>query len=134
MRSELPGLRSLVSDHPGEDEAQVLHYLRQGVFGSWYPDPGLEYDVLRKEVKINLQPFGNARGLHPHCLLTDGRWLWPAVPLYYVSQYHLRLEADFVRHAQANQWTVRPETIDVSDLGWDAFEGAVPDLAGKPGP
>jgi hypothetical protein len=100
--------------------------LQQGVFGSWYPDPGLEYDVLRPTVKITLKRFGDLPSLHPHCLLTDGDWLWPSVLLYYVFQYHLQIDADFIDHARANQWIIKSEKIDIGNLCWDAFEGIPP--------
>ncbi len=131
VRAALPTMRSLISDFPHADEAQLLHYLQQGVFGSWYPDPGLEHDVLHRGAKIDLSSFGDRPGLHPHCLLTDGQWLWSAALLYYVAQYHLRLDAEFVEHARANQWVILADRIVVRDLCWDAFENVIPDPVTK---
>ena len=123
MRASLPSIRDLISASPNEEEERILGYLRQGLFGSWYPDPGLEYDVLQTRAKIDFALISGSPSLHPHSLLTDGEWLWPSVLLHYVSKYHLALEPAFVKHARSNQWRIQRDTIKMNDLCWSAFEG-----------
>ena len=63
IRCRLPSIAALVSDSRNEEETHILRYLQQGVFGAWYPDPGLEYDVLQNGVKISLQTSAGAPNL-----------------------------------------------------------------------
>jgi hypothetical protein len=127
LRSHLPSIRSLVSERPTDEEVRILEYLAKGVFGGYYPDPGLERDVLAPGTRIEVQPRTDSApvpAVHPHSLLTDGVWLWPGVLRYYVAKYHLKLDPAFIDHARANHWEIRPSDVRLADLSWDAFESA----------
>ncbi len=117
-RSMFPSLRSFVSDQPHEDEARILQYLQQGVFGCFYPDSGLDRDVLMPGNKVDRQLTCS--------LLTDGVWLWPGVLAYYVARYHVRLDPEFVNHSRANTWTIQQSEVRLENLSFDAFDTPEP--------
>ncbi len=134
LRSRLPSICSLVSEHPHHDEARILRYLQQGVFGCFYPDPKLAHDVLEPAKRVDRQPQEEERSvapfstpgfdstsMDPSSVLTDGTWLWPGVLVYYLARYHLRLEPEFVDHARARNWTIRQSEVELDHLCWDAF-------------
>jgi hypothetical protein len=134
LRSQLPGIRSLISEAPQRDEAKILQYLQHGVFGCFYPDPKLAYDVLdpRKKIAVDLPTealrlvgFSSSpaytTSIDPSSVLTDGVWLWPGVLAYYVATYHLKVDSEFVEYAKANDWTIRPSEVILANLSWDAF-------------
>src|SRR5438874_2384074 len=81
LRSQLPSIRSLISEQPHCDEAKILQYLQQGVFGCYYPDPGLARDVLVPGKKVDsylpaeaLAHPGCSTAIEPSGVLTDGVW------------------------------------------------------------
>ncbi len=134
-RSAFPSIRSLVSDQPCEDEAKILQYLQQGVFGCFYPDSGLARDVLTAGKKVERQLTNEQLGqacapdsptcspvIDPHSLRTDGVWLWPSVLAYYVAKYHVRLDPEFINHARANNWVIRTSEVRLENLSFDAFD------------
>jgi hypothetical protein len=133
-RSQFPSLRSLVSEQPRGDEAKILQYLQQGVFGCFYPDAGLGRDVLEPGKKVDRQLSNDALGLpsasafgpcssviEPSSVLTDGVWLWPGVLAYYVARYHVQVDPQFIDHARANNWTIQQAEVRLENLSFDAF-------------
>jgi hypothetical protein len=130
-RTRLPTIRSLVCEQAHDEESTILRYLQQGVFGCFYPDPGLAQDVIspgtRVEKRLPLKALGVGSGgtsasIDPSAVLTDGVWLWPSVLAYYVAKYHLVLDPDFIQHAKANNWTVNESEVRLEDLSFDAFD------------
>jgi len=134
LRSQLPSIRSLVSEKPHYEEAKILQYLQQGVFGCFYPDPKLAHDVLEPGKRVDRQLQHEALGLAPSAtpgaastsidpssVLTDGTWLWPGVLVYYLARYHVRLDPEFVDHARVRSWTIKQSEVKLDDLCWDAF-------------
>ena len=128
--AHLPSIRSLVSEHPHPEEAAVLRYLQQGVFGCFYPDPGLARDVVEPGMPVDSRLPGDALGVSDSDpstrvevggVLTDGVWLWPGVLGYYVVKYHVMVDPAFVEHARAMGWTIRESDVRLETLSFDAF-------------
>ena len=40
-------------------------------------------------------------------MLTDGIWLWPGDLAYYVRQYYLKLDDEFIQTMRDNHWHIR---------------------------
>ena len=126
QRPYLPSLRDLVSGTPRAEESRVLSYLGQGVDCGLFNDPGMLFDVLQPGTRIEMFVFDEfipeRRNRHPHVMLTDGVWVWPAALLYYVSRYHIQLPEAFLRHAAHARWMIDAATIHREELNWDAFD------------
>ncbi|GLW54476.1 hypothetical protein [Kitasatospora phosalacinea] len=101
-RPDGPSIRAAVRAAPGEDEPELLRYLRGGAL--LYATPSAVPDVLG--------PAGAViGGLH---LFTDGRWLWFSDLAHYVERHHVVLDPDFLAHARGNGWVV--PVLDDDDL------------------
>ncbi|MGW1617352.1 hypothetical protein ACWCQZ_50315 [Streptomyces sp. NPDC002285] len=87
-------------DTPAPNEENVAAYLEQGHVR--IAATGITYDVFDPDILVGA----------PH-QLTDGRFEWPGDLAYYVRKYHLRLQAPFIAHMQANAWQV-PSEVDVT--------------------
>ena len=135
LRQSLPSIKEYLGERPDNEEDQIIGYLSHGEIACIYPDRGLAYDVLQPGQPIHLSIGASAEPsreerialstdprLAASAILTDGVWLWPAVLIYYVSRYHVRLPENFVAHARSNRWTVDVSQIDFKDLNTDAFE------------
>ncbi len=134
LRAELPSIRSLISDKPREEEANILEYLQQGVVGCFFPDMGLARDVLAPGKRIPRQLpvaavvpncssplLSPSTSIDPSIVLTDGVWLWPSVLAYYVAEYHVLVNPEFHDHAKANHWIIQTAGIQLEDLSFEAF-------------
>ncbi len=44
--------------------------------------------------------------------MTDGKWIWPGDLAYYVQNYDLQLNQEFIDYMNAHSWTV-PEDIEI---------------------
>jgi len=113
LRQALPSLRSLVRQDAEPNEAKLLAYLRQGVVCGVYNDRGMVYDVLA--ARTPLDPDANL-------LLTDGTWIWPKALLHYLCEYHIRLPAALVEHAQGHDWQIDSSAIRLERLSTEAFD------------
>jgi len=52
----------------------------------------------------------------PDCL-TDGTWLWYADLAYYVAEYDLKLDDEFLEHMKNNSWQIPKDiVIDFDDI------------------
>jgi hypothetical protein len=133
-RAGLPSMASLVSESPSADEPKLLRYLQCGVFGCFFPDPGLGHDVLAPGKKVDRELPREAldadepdAGPAPPTavgvsgVFTDGVWLWPGVLAYYVAKYHVRVDPEFIDHARARNWTVPAGDVRLEELSFDAF-------------
>ena len=51
-------------------------------------------------------------------ILTDGKWAWSGVLSYYVKNYGLLLDSEFVDTMMANDWKIpiRESNLDYSDI------------------
>ena len=39
-------------------------------------------------------------------ILTDGEWIWPSDLSYYLQNYHIKLDEQFIDHIKKNNWKV----------------------------
>ena len=44
--------------------------------------------------------------------MTDGKWIWPGDLAYYVNNYNLQLDDDFVGYMLSQNWNI-PKDIDI---------------------
>lgn len=50
-------------------------------------------------------------------IVTDGIWIWPGDLVYYVKEYNLRLDEEFIRTMRENNWHVKnPVNISIEDF------------------
>ena len=97
-------LYELISTIPNPDENKIISYLESGAV--FLVCPGFTVDVLSKDDKI----------ITTLATLTDGIWTWPSDLAYYVKEYHIALDKDFVSHMRDNGWTINKEAIDFDEL------------------
>jgi hypothetical protein len=73
--------------------------------------PGLAYDVI--------DPSKGAAG--SPTILTDGKWAWSGTLSYYVRNYNLALDSDFLKSMAVNRWEVpiKENDLDYSSLSID---------------
>ena len=123
-----PGIA--VSEQPHPEESNILRYLQQGVFGCFYPDPGLARDVIDLGTMVEkclpsdalgFSPSELSSRIEPGSVFTDGIWLWPGVLSYYIAKYHLAIDPEFVEHARSRNWTIRESEVRLETLCFDAF-------------
>jgi hypothetical protein len=86
-----------------ENSEDLVRYLENGAVLA-ITGGALAYDVLAAE----------SPDICPLAILTDGVWVWPSDLAYYVQNYRVKLDDDFVRHAAANGWI--PPRISDSEL------------------
>lgn len=119
MREFLPGLQDYVAKQPRHDEENVIYYLQHGVVCEISLDRGMDYDVLQPGKRI--EKFSGDQLIQPNVLLTDGVWVWPGALIYYVREYHVILDPDFLQHAEAKNWNINPAEIDIKNLNTEKF-------------
>jgi hypothetical protein len=80
-------------------------------------DRGLSYDVIDASRRINevVCRASGANFSHGE-ILTDGAWYWYAVLIYYVKEYHVAVDPDFIQHAKNMRWAIDCNTIDVRNV------------------
>ena len=97
-----------------ENEERLVEYLRQGCVLA--AGAGLAEDDL-------LDP--NVRRVTSQDLLTDGHWLWDAALPYYVAKYHVRLQEEFVRDAEARGFIppdlTHVQLVEISEMFFEQF-------------
>ncbi|HWT75744.1 MAG TPA: hypothetical protein VN258_13650 [Mobilitalea sp.] len=86
-------LRLLTRKEADKNENGILQYLSSGI--TICVSPGIVKDVL-----------DDSKIIGSLSILTDGIWVWPSDLLYYVKEYHINLNNDFVLYMSQNNWTV----------------------------
>ncbi len=103
-----PSMRDFGTEHAWENEGKVVEYLRSGLIlgvtmGADLPD---FYDPPnRANPIIDGSPVGGT------IEMTDGVWFWYAGLIYFVEKYHIRLPAEFIRHAARQGWRLNKGAI-----------------------
>ena len=90
-------------DHIGkkiEHKEKICKYLQNGIVLAACGE--VVKDVLHPEKGIAGTPDD----------MTDGKWIWPGDLAYYVYNYDLQLDNDFVEYMISRNWTV-PDEIDI---------------------
>ena len=98
-------LYELISLIPNLNEDKIISYLKSGTI--FCVSPGIVQDVLSKDEKI----IGSLK------ILTDGVWIWPSDLVYYIQEYHVSLDNDFISHMCESNWMcITMNTIDLEKL------------------
>lgn len=86
-----------IRNYPSEIEDKIVEYLENGVV--FCVTPELVFDILdeTKGVITNLE------------LLTDGVWVWYSDLAYYVKNYHVELDEEFIQYVQNKKWIMPDE-------------------------
>lgn len=56
-------------------------------------------------------------------VLTDGVWVWPGDLSYYVRNYHIGIDHDFLNHMRENNWSIsfNPDNIENEHVSVDGI-------------
>lgn len=94
--------------HQGEEKevSKIYQYLKEGQV--LVACGGIAQDVIN--------PNNGSVGCPD--MLTDGIWLWPGDLAYYVKQYHLKLDEEFVQSMRNSNWHVN----DTLNIDYDNIE------------
>ena len=87
------------------DKKKICEYLQNGI-------------VLAACGRVSVDVLHPEKGIAgPLDEMTDGKWMWPGDLAYYVANYDLKLDEEFVNYMEANDWTVPNDLeIDEDDL------------------
>ena len=93
-------------DYSEESLRKILGYLRNGIVIAAASD--YSQDVINYENGIAGCPDA----------LTDGKWLWPGDLQYYVKNYSIALDPDFINTMINNNWQtpISEDEIDYDNL------------------
>lgn len=91
------------SDYPID---KICEYLDSGL--PLIVSPGLVLDVIDESKGVAGSPS----------ILTDGRWAWSGVLSYYVKNYNLMLDNEFIDTMISNNWKIplNEEDLDYSSI------------------
>jgi hypothetical protein len=102
-------MRGFMSDHPREEQAHLLNYLRAGCIVA-YPMGADLTDRFNPPKRANPTIRGKAvGGLTP---MTDGTWFWYAGLIYFIENYNVAIPSEFVTHARQNHWQIDHATVE----------------------
>ncbi len=91
-----------ISDKPSPYKEELINYLKSGY--ELILVPGIAYDLLSKNDYI----IGSIT------IFTDGIYAWTSDVEYYVREYNLILEQNFINHIKLNKWKV-PKIENLSE-------------------
>lgn len=119
-RQHLPSIEDFVSEQPDPNEERLREYLFCGVVIEAMGGGELTVDILSPPTRIgSIVPGEYSHGdryINAGMILTDGHWYWHGFHLYYLKNYHLRLDPRFIAHAAANDWKIDHERVDLSSI------------------
>ena len=87
-------LKESISEKPLENEHKILDYLQSGI--TIAACGGVVYDVICPSRGIIGCPD----------ILTDGVWIWSNDLIYYVREYHVTLDEEFLNYMALIKWKV----------------------------
>ena len=99
-----PSIKEYVNKNAKYPIDKICAYLDSGL--PLIVSPGLVLDVI-DETK------GNAGS---PSILTDGKWAWSGVLSYYVKNYNLALDDDFIATMISNDWKIPVNENDLDHL------------------
>jgi len=95
------------TERSGEKEAEkIFQYLNEGKV--LVACGGIAIDIIN--------PSNGFAGCPE--LKTDGIWVWPGDLAYYVKQYHLALDKEFIETMKNSNWHIN----DISNIDYDNME------------
>ena len=92
-----PSIHDFVQKLPSANEERIVAYLKSGHVGDVCLEKTNDVIDPKKAIKLRIDSY------------SDGVWEWRADLAYYVETYHVRLPDEFVKHVEANRWTVPPK-------------------------
>jgi len=97
-------LYDVIAASPDLNEDKIICYLKSGEV--FLISPTVTQDVLSKDKEF----------IDSLKILTDGIWAWSSDLAYYVKEYHITINKDFVSHMCNNGWVINKGAIDLDEL------------------
>ena len=101
-----PSIFEFIQNSSSVDEEKIIDYLNDGIV--IVACGGVVTDVINPNNGISGCPE----------LKTDGVWIWPGDLAYYVKNYHLKIDEEFIKNMQENSWHIENRL----DLDFDNIE------------
>lgn len=104
-----PSIKDFINRNTTYPVEKICNYLDRGI--PIIVTPGTVMDVIDENKGIAGSPS----------VLTDGKWAWSGVLSYYVKNYRLLLNIEFINSMCENQWKIpiREDDLDYSDITID---------------
>lgn len=102
---QVESIYEVITASPNANEDKIICYLESGEV--FLVSPSVTRDVLLRDKRF----IGCLK------ILTDGIWTWPSDLAYYVKEYHVALNKDFISHMSNNGWVINKDAIDLYELG-----------------
>lgn len=101
-----PSINDYLNKGAGYPIEKICAYLDSGL--PLIVSPGVAFDIVDEAKGVAGSPS----------ILTDGKWAWSGVLSYYVKNYGLLLDSEFVDTMMANDWKIpiRESDLDYSDI------------------
>jgi hypothetical protein len=94
----------VIAKSSNQDKDKIIPYLESGEV--LWACPTVTRDVLLKVEKF----------IGPLNILTDGIWTWPSDLVYYLKEYHVALDKDFISHMRNNNWVFDKNAVNFEEL------------------
>lgn len=101
-----PSILKFIQNEKNKRMKDICQYLKEG--SVLVACGGIAQDVIN--------PQNGGAGCPD--MITDGIWIWPGDLAYYVMQYNLKLDEDFIHTMKENKWHVNSNT----DIDFDNIE------------
>ncbi len=104
-----PSIKDFINKNTSAQTENICRYLDNGL--PVVVAPGAVWDVIDESTGISGSPS----------ILTDGKWAWSGVLSYYVKNYNLMLDSNFLNTMIENQWKIpiKEEELDYSNITID---------------
>lgn len=100
-----PSILKFIQNEKNKRMKEICQYLKEG--SVLVACGGIAQDVIN--------PQNGGAGCPD--MITDGIWIWPGDLAYYVMQYNLKLDEDFIHTMKENKWHVNCNTnIDFDNI------------------
>lgn len=98
-----PSIKEYLHKLPKNNLENIIHYLQSGILVIM--SPGNTVDIVNPQ-----NGYAGAPSVY-----TDGKWAWPGDLIYYVKNYQVGLEQDFLDDMEKNNWVVSFREQDLTD-------------------
>ena len=98
-----PSIKEYLYKLPKKNLENIIRYLQSGILVIM--SPGNTDDVVNPQ-------NGNAGA---PSVYTDGKWAWPGDLVYYVKNYQVGLEHEFIDDMERNNWAVSFQEENLND-------------------
>lgn len=104
-----PSIKDFIDKGNASIIDKVCAYLDSGL--PLIVSPGMVFDIIDDSKGIAGSPS----------ILTDGKWAWSGVLSYYVKNYNLKLDDEFLETMISNGWQlpISENELDYSDINLD---------------